>query len=329
MNQNTLTKWIVGTVFSASFLATPAYAATVYEDSFDQVEIPSLSTRPNEGTDWVKRFSTLRGVPTTAGITDGAINILTEEPRFGGVATPVFDDFDFFDRELTFTFEGFDLHPQGRSRPSSQWAKVGVTAGEGSIWTAYSHFIIAYSATGQFSVQVQEASPGSNFPVRKNVKDFRVPFFNFDATELSKIQLVLDDTYFRILFVFGNELDQLSFGGEHGLSRDNWLYDTIGVGQAQEAVRIAQIILNNAIASGDQAAIDSAQANYDTRVATFDAKSLEADQLKGDTGLVIMGASNDASILRNVRGLTDIGASVKVEAVRVETTDTLEVLRNP
>lgn len=329
MNHNNIVKCVAGAILSTSLFFTTSHAATVYEDLFDQVEATNIPLDPRpDVSDWSIRKFTIRGKPTRANAANGTMNITTEEAKYGGVGTELLDAYDFFNQELTFTWSGVDLNPIGEGNPTYQWAKFGVSAGAGNLWYAFSHFLIAFSGTGQFSVQVQQPNDTGR-PQVIYVKDFHVPYFNFDSSELSKVQLVLDDTYFRILFVFGNELDQLSFGGTHGLSRDKWFYDTVGLGTAESRLNSAQRILDNAIEAGDQVAIDSAQATYDTRLDDYNTKKEEAEALKGNTSMLVMAASNDASILRNVEGFTEVGAALAVDTVRIETTNTLDVLRNP
>ncbi len=327
MYHKKITQWILTGILASGFFSATSQAAVVFEDLFDQADITALSTRPTPDDPWrVLQYSGRE--PTQAYISNGLLNITTQEQRFGGATTPLQDSLDFFNQELTYTFSGIQLDAIGQGKPSQQWAKLGVTAGTGSIWYAHSYFIVAFNGAGRFSVQVQQPQV-SGRPRVIYIKDFQVPFFNFAITDLSEIKLVLDDTYFRILFTFGNPLDQLSFGGTHGLKRDDWFFDTVGVGRVKAQLDNAQRILDNAIAAGDQVAIDSAQANYDALLADYNAKAAEAEALKGDSALVVSAASNDARVLRFVEGYTDVGAALSIDSIRVETTNTLDVLRNP
>ena len=332
MKYNKFTSWIAATALTAlslGLISTPAYAEVIFEDRFDQPAEPTaVSLNASADSEWQIRKKELLGL-ASARVGGGLLDVHSEQNVFGGVSSSRSDNFDFFRRELTFTFSGFDLKPFGVGNPAYQWAKVGVFAGDGSLWHASSQFVIAFNATGQFSVQVRQPPQGAGRLQTLNVKDFRVPYFSFDIAELSKVQLVLDDTYFRILFVFGNELDQLSFGGEHGLDRTRWFFDTVGVLQAEQNLNTAQIILDNAIASGDQTAIAEAELNLQNRQEQYDAKLLEAEPLYGDTSILVAAGSNDARYLRNSEGHTEVGASLTLDYVRVETTNTLDVLRNP
>jgi len=330
MKYNNIAKWITSSALCASLFSAPAFSEIIFEDSFDQVEISSIPFNPTPDLEWQYRFGTIYGVPTTASVGGGALTIQTEEPRFGGVSTSHSDVYDFFNQEITYTFDGLDLTPIGQSNPSQQWAKVGVIAGDGTIWYARSYFIVGFNGTGQFSVQVRQPSEANANRLEKVfIKDFKVPYFNFDSNDLSKIQITLDDTYFRILFVFANELDQISFGGEHQLRREDWIYDTVGLAGAKDSVRVAQILLDNAIDSGDQAAIDSAQENYNTRFEAYQQKLIEADPLMGNTSVLVATSSNDARQLRFSEGFTEVGSQISVNSVKVETTNILDVLRNP
>lgn len=323
MKTNNIKLWITGAAISASLVSTPAISAVVYEENFDQPDVIVIQKNQTPGTDWLRRNNT-NIIPTRSTIGSGVLTIKTEDPKYGGASSTLSDTLDFFNQELTYTFSGFNLKTAGpEGRLSDQWAKVGVTAGPVSV----SKFIVGFNGTGRFTVQVEQPPLlGSRAEVLK-IKDFKVPFFSFDISQLSRVELVLDKTYFRILFAFGNPLDSISFAGKHGLDRDRWFFDTVNLGGVQSALASAETRLNNAKASGDQAAIASAQAIYDDLLVQYEAKLLEAEPLKGDTDIFVAAASQDASTLR-ADAVQEVGAVLTLDKITVETTNTLDVLKS-
>ncbi|MDX1810999.1 MAG: hypothetical protein R3240_03570 [Gammaproteobacteria bacterium] len=327
MKYNKSIGWILSAGLAASLFTANAQSAVVFEETFDQSPPIALSTRGSTTTEWIKRQGTLRGKITTAQMGDGVLDITTTEQDYGGASTGRSDLYDFFNQELTYTFSGINLQPVGQSQPANQWAKFGVFASDGSLWYGGSMFLVGFNGKGRFTLQVKQPSLQTNTIESLYVKDFKVPYFNFDIADISKVKITLDDTYFRILFIFKNELDQISFGGEHGLDRDRWFVDSVYLWRAKAELDQAQIAYDDAVASGDQARIDAALAALQAAQDAYDAKYAEADPLKGDTSVFISASSTDATYLRSSN--LEAGANLKIDTLRVETTNVLDVLRNP
>jgi len=321
---------LIGLTFSANL-----NAEVLFQDEFDQVTIERVPTRLTTDSVWTLnrgggRFS-LR--PTTAELGGGVANISTQENYHGGMATAVHPELDFFDQELTYTFSGFDIQALGISRIPFQSVRLAILAVGGSrIWGANSHILVEFSGAGRFDVVVVEKDPAATGTGLETieVKDFKSYYFNFDVTKLQKVEISLDDTYYRVSFIFETVFDQFSFGGEHHLSRDRWLDDTVGLGRALSNLVRAENSLAAAIDSGVQADIDAAQALLLTRQGEYDATNALADPLKGDVALLVSAGSADASQLLSEYGIdSEVGASLTVDSVKVETSNILQQLITP
>lgn len=83
-------------------------AAVVFEDQFDQLE-PIVYGKAYDplvnDTKWVRSQYFTRS-STTAESADGRLTIYTKETPYGGITTPPNPLFNFFERELTFSFNG-------------------------------------------------------------------------------------------------------------------------------------------------------------------------------------------------------------------------------
>lgn len=359
MGLNNKRGWLLA-LLATGFFCTSLNAAVVYQDNFDRnfvdadgvtqtVETipywPRVESRKDFSVEWYATYSNLsfRKTDVTAG--EGVLTIQTEDVK-SGILSHTSDSYDFFNQELSYTFDGINIQALGQSRIASQWVKFGVVANsDRNLWSAYPLFLVAVSGSGAFSLQVWQGDD------RAPRKVFRSNVFNFDVSLLRKVQLTMDATNYRVVFTFENPLDVLSFGGPHNLNRDTWLVDTVGVGNAERRVadtlrtlNAYEQILLDAQASGVQADIDAAQENvtiwelrYDEEVANYNEKVALSDGIKGDSALMISVTSDVTKIVNAMTpaeksvfdadyaaGLVEIGARVTVNSVTVETTNILQ-----
>lgn len=352
-------KWLLALLAAGGFCAS-LHAEVVYQDNFERnfvdadgvpqtVETipywPRRASTLDPNIDWYTTYTNLsfRKTDVTAG--EGLLTIHTEDIN-SGVLSHTSDNYDFFNQELTYTFDGVSIQALGQSRIASQWVKFGVVANsDRNLWKSYPLFLIAVSGSGAFSLQIWQGSD------RAPRKEFKSNIFNFDVTLLRKVELTMDATNFRILFNFENPLDVLSFGGPHNLDRNSWYVDTVGVNFAKRQMDDAlktlttwEGLLAEAQASGVQADIDAAQAQvntwqdrYDAAVVNYDAKLLLAEGAIGDSALMLSVTSDVNDIVNAMSpaqkavfdadyaaGLTEIGARVTVNSITVETTNILQ-----
>lgn len=349
MKLNYLKNWLAVLAISVFSFAT-ANAEIIYEDSFEgeeeYLEFWPIWGNPNFEADWYIIYKDIARSPTDAIRGDGNLTIYTEDKN-SGVITPLSSDYNFFERELTFTFEGVRIEALGKSRVASEWARFGVVAYSNKThWDAHSSVVISYNGAGTFQFGVKQPNIGTGFDTAPR-KKFISRTFNFDVTYLSKIELTLDSVNYRVAFVFENEMDQLTFGGPHNLDYERWIVDTVGVGPAKKAMEAAaellvtyQALYDDAVASGDQVAIDDVQARlaarqlrYNEYFAYYLGKAAEAAETKGRTALLMVASSK----ARETRAFSPpeevvvdengrIGAKLTIGGVKVEATSALEGL---
>jgi len=308
--------WASTAIFSCCIMVSAVNAEIVFEDSFDA---NSVTSRDNPDSVW---GITKRGFYTLASSTieSGNLVIETNDGNYGGVVSYQSNDMDFFNQELTYRFSGIDLQPMEGGQHISEWIRLGIIAGSNSRWAGFSQFILTYNGVGRFSIQVRQPRATGSSLETLAVKDFRTPSFNFDPSELSSVNITIDEQNYRVLFIFSNPLDQLSFAGTHHLNREYWVDEDrveseVGLNAEINALTNAEIALDAATAGGDSVTINSAQAEYDASLSAYDAKLVLADEVKGDVALLIAGSSQD------------VGARVNIDHVLVETSDILSVLK--
>jgi len=351
MTHKSVTKWLCALILPG-IISTAANAEIIYQDNFDTVGVETVPFWPRFGApdpnaDWITIYQNLASRTTNVEKGDGSLVIKTEAKN-SGVVSHVSDVFNFFNQELTYTFDGINIEILGESHLAEQWVKFGVVANSNKdVWPSFPLFLVSYSGVGQFSFQVKQplvGAPGFDVEPRK---DFRSRIFNFDVSKLSKVQLTMDSVNYRVVFVFETELDQLSFAGPHNLNRDLWFIDRAELGltgarnalaTGESAVSIRQGQLETAQASGIQADIDAAQAALDSAVASrdnlqqvYDAKLIEAEAFKGDSALMITASSDVQSLYNSATAeqratldSTENGARVTINSVTVETTNVLQ-----
>jgi len=360
MGLNNKRRWMLALLLVGGFCASPN-AEVIYQDNFDRnlidadgnpVTVETIPFWPRRESnldfdkDWYATYTNLsfRKTDVTAG--EGVLTIHTEDINSGILAPSTNGEFDFFNRELTFTFDGINIQALGQSRTASQWVKFGVVSNaDRNLWKSYPLFLMAVSGSGAFSLQIWQGDD------RAARKEFKSNVFNFDVSKLRKVELTMDSENFRGKFTFENPLDVLSFGGPHNLDRNQWYVDTVGVNFAKrqmddalKALTAWEDLLEEAQASGVQADIDAAQAQvdtwqgrYDLAIANYESKLLLAEDAIGDSALMVSVTSDVNDIVNSMTpaekaifdadyaaGLVEIGARVTVNSVVVETTNILQ-----
>ena len=360
MGLNNKRRWLLALFATGGFCAS-LNAEVVYQDNFERNVIdadgvpqtvetvpywPRRESSLDPDKDWYATYTNLSFRKTDVIAGEGALTIHTEDKNSGILSPKVSDEIDFFNRELTYTFDGVNIEALGQSRIASQWVKFGVVSSANrNLWRSYPLFLIAVSGSGAFSLQIWQGDD------RAARKEFKTNVFNFDVSLLRKVELTMDDTNFRVLFNFENPLDVLSFGGPHNLDRNSWYEDTVGVGFAKrqmddafKTLTVWEETLTEAQASGVQADIDAAQAQveawqdrYDAAVLNYENKLLLAEGAIGDSALMLSVTSDASDVINSMTraqlnvfeadyaaGLVEIGARVTVNSITVETTNILQ-----
>jgi len=343
-------KWLLVLLVAGGF-CTSLNAEVVYQDNFDRnfvdadgipqtvelIQRQRLDSRVDTSKDWYTIFSNLAFWKTEATAGEGLLTINTEDTS-SGILSQTTDNFDFFKRELTFTFDGISIQALGQSRIASQWVQFGVVANSNrQFWKSSPLVLVAVSGSGAFSLQVWQGED------KEPRKVFKSNVFNFDVSLLRNVKFTMDDTNFRVLFSFENPLDVLSFGGPHNLDPDLWFVDTVGVNTARLGMENAQRNLTaweEALAdgvSGAQAQIDFWQNEFDTQSDNYDAALLLVGGIQGDSAIIISVNSDASTIVTGMSreekaifdadyeaGIAEIGARVTLDSITVETTNILQ-----
>jgi len=350
MGLNNKRRWLLALLAAGGF-NTSLNAEVVYQDNFERnfvdadgvpqtvelIQKQRFDSRIDTSKDWYTIFSNLAFWKTDVTAGEGLLTISTEDTS-SGILSQTSDNYDFFKRELTYTFDGVNIQALGQSRIASQWVRFGVVANSSrQFWKNFPIFLVAVSGSGAFSLQVWQGDD------RAPRKIFKSNVFNFDVSLLRNIKLTMDDTNYRVVFSFENPLDILSFGGPHNLDPDLWFVDTVGVNTAKLGMENAQRNLaawEEALADGvdgAQAQIDFWQNEFETQEGNYNAALLLVGEIQGDSAIIIS-VNSDASDIVNAMtpaqkaifdadyaaGLVEIGARVTVDAITVETTNILQ-----
>jgi len=359
MGLNNKRRWLLALLAAGGFCAS-LNAEVVYQDNFERNFIdadgvpqtvetipywPRRASTLNPEIDWYTTYTNLSARKTDVTAGEGVLTIHTEDKN-SGILSHVSDNYDFFNQELTYSFDGVNIQALGQSRIASQWVKFGVVANsDRNLWRSYPLFLVAVSGSGAFSLQIWQGDD------RAPRKEFKSNVFNFDVSLLRKVELTMDATNFRVLFNFENPLDVLSFGGPHNLDKNSWYVDTVGVGFAKrqmddafKTLTVWEETLVEAQASGVQADIDAAQLKvndwqdrYDIAVLNYEDKLSLAEGAIGDSALMLSVSSDAGDVINSMTraqlnvfeadymaGLVEIGARVTVNSITVETTNILQ-----
>ncbi len=340
--------WLLPLLVSGLF-SVSASAEVIYQDQFDgPAELipkwPVNANPPTPRADWLTIY-TRQSLLTEVESGNGNLTIHTED-LFGGVMSPAKEEYNFFDRELTFSFEDIGIEAFGKSNVAWQRATFGLLAYSSlEFWQGDSSFLLHYYGAGNFAFRVkQEADDGVGFDTASR-KEFKSQVFNFDPSFLTRIELTLDSVNFVVEFIFGNELDRLTFGGPHGLDRNRWVIDAVNLAGASRALALIddkiaffQGQLDQAIANGDpienfQISLASWQSQRPAAQATYDERNAALEDIKGRTALIVALSSDARDVMIAARPGEDIrdeqgrlGGQLTLGSVTVETTTKFEGL---
>jgi len=352
--------WLFGLIATGCCMCSSVSAELVYEDNFDRQltdadgnTVTTEEIRINSTGDWFKINRNLNQNRTIANAGEGVMTIHTEDIE-SGVLSPISTEMNFFDRELTFTFDGINIQTLGPSRVQSQWLKFGIVAySKNRFWKGKSFFTVSYSGAGQFLFQVQQAGvDGFDNAPRK---DFRSSSFNFDVSKLRAVEMTLDSVNYRVKFTFENDLDILSFSGPHNLDANLWVAENGELAQLKQRVSYTERTLafyQEQLASAQaaspiiQADVDVAQAGvldfevqYSEAVDAYDAAIIASGGLGGDSGLIMVVSSDAQAVINRMtpaeyaafnidraNGVAEIGARATINNVRVETSNIFQGL---
>lgn len=316
MNINKIIKLTKISILSSVILTPVVNAAVVFEDQFDQVDPVEFGLLDDGETTWLRSQVTSNSA-TTAGVADGRLHVFSRDNPYGGATTLPLPELNFFNRELTFTFQGVNLESLSEDGVySAQGVKIGVgsyLAGESrsNRWHSYSNFGVSFLGSGYFALTGYNKLRNLS---RVPTQEIPTPYLNYNLTTLSSVKLTLDDVNYRLLFEFGNPLNSLSLAGEHHLSEDLWhVSDQLRSLALQKKAAEERLEL---VDPNDVTALSSAETTLETIMVEYNAMYAEEEAVLGNTLVFFGGVSADRE-----------GATVSVDSITVEETSILQVLR--
>jgi len=289
-------------------------------------DIPWLKSR-------ISQFSV-----TSAEVADGLLHVNTKSTPFGGVVTSEIPEANFFQNEITISFNGITisadmpLNEDGTRIPrlekdangdifqlqdeagnllfeepniSAQAVKFGVAAhitNKESKNTWWGNSNIGASVHGSKYFARHSVNRFSRTNVPSGLKVISNPVVPYDISTLEVAELRLDDEFYQITFYFAD--GNVSSKGRHHLKHQQWSTDN--------ALRDLAIGRDAAAASGDTATETELQAQID------ELWTAEVAERAGYSAIFFGGLSADHH-----------GVTLTVDSITIDTTTGLKEICNP